>query len=788
MENIRINRTSSGSVIRTGGPSLFLRLANNILLGLIFLLPIFFVPIFPISFQLGKSSLLIILTFLMVIFACVAILKEGKISVPKDPILISILSLPLIYLISALFSSSPRMSIFGYGLEADSFIMISVLALLVIFISLIFRTKDKLFSGYLFFFASFALVALFQLLRLVFGPEFLHLNVFGAPTSNLIGKWTDLGAFFGLAVILSLVSIEFLSLSKLFRGFLYTSLVVSLFFLAVVNFSLVWILLGLFAFVLFTYLFSFGPDGAQNRKTSVPALSVIILSIIFLLAGGVIGDYTSRVFNTGNIDARPSWASTIDVSKASLKESPILGAGPNRFVAEWIKNKPTNVNDTLFWNVDFSFGVGFLPSVFATVGILGAIIWASLLLFFGRLGWKTIIANKEDKLYSFLNLSSFLASLYLWLLILLYSPSLVMIALAFIFTGIFIASLSQSGIIKTLVLDMASSPKVSFLSVFLLILLSALSLFGAYVGGLNVASHVFFQKGVLAANAGDLGKSEALMVRAVNTHNNDIYLRTLADLQIAKINNLLGNQNLSADEARNQFQMILGSAVDSAKLAIDFNQTNYENWLALGRVYESVVPLQIAGAYEEAEKVYTVAGSLNPKSPITELYLARLDIANGNNAGAREHIGKALTIKNNYTEAIFLLSQIEVNEGNIDKAISSVETAAVIAPNDPIVFFNLGLLKYNDKDYDGAIPAFERAVVLNNFYSNAKYFLGLSYEKEGRTNDAIAQFEDLAILNPVNPEVKLILDNLKAGRDPFSDARPPLDASPESRDELPIEE
>ncbi|MDO8564813.1 MAG: tetratricopeptide repeat protein, partial [bacterium] len=136
----------------------------------------------------------------------------------------------------------------------------------------------------------------------------------------------------------------------------------------------------------------------------------------------------------------------------------------------------------------------------------------------------------------------------------------------------------------------------------------------------------------------------------------------------------------------------------------------------------------------------------------------------------------------------FFLSQIEALEGNIKAAISSVETASVLAPNDPTVFFQLGLLRYNDRNYRGAIEALERAVGLNPAYANAKYFLGLSYEKVGRDAEAIAQFTDLQVTNPDNAEVDLILKNLKAGRAPFADAAPPIDAKPEKRGKLPVTE
>ena len=180
--------------------------------------------------------------------------------------------------------------------------------------------------------------------------------------------------------------------------------------------------------------------------------------------------------------------------------------------------------------------------------------------------------------------------------------------------------------------------------------------------------------------------------------------------------------------------------------------------------------------------------TLNPHSPAIHLTLARLEAAKGDNGKAREHIALALREKGNYTEAIFFLSQIEAAEGNIKAAISSARAASDIAPDDPAVFFQLGLLLFNDRAYADAATALERAVALNPDYANAKYFLGLSYEKLKRGADAVKQFTDLKETNPDNKEVDLILRNLMAGRDPFSDAAPPVDAAPEKRPKLPVDE
>jgi len=237
---------------------------------------------------------------------------------------------------------------------------------------------------------------------------------------------------------------------------------------------------------------------------------------------------------------------------------------------------------------------------------------------------------------------------------------------------------------------------------------------------------------------------------------------------------------------RNRFGVLFNQTVENAQAAVDADGENYRNWLTLQRVYQSVVPLQIEGAYENAVRSYERALALNPSSPELEINRARLELARGNSQNARDFIVRALEKKSNYTDAIFLLSQIQINEGEISEAIASVEAATFIDQNNPTAYFQLGLLYYSQENDQAAILALERAVALNSDYSNARYFLGLAYNREARVNDAIVQFERIEELNSDNEEVKLILRNLRQGNDPFANTSPPLDDDIESRESLPV--
>ncbi|OHA21188.1 MAG: hypothetical protein A2849_01550 [Candidatus Taylorbacteria bacterium RIFCSPHIGHO2_01_FULL_51_15] len=803
-------QASTAGAGKRGGVRGIERISSFLLFALIFLLPISFVPDLAFPLQFGKSILLSIFTLLAFSLFVIARLKDGRFVIPTSPILVSLSLVVGLFALSGIFSGSTLWSLVGDGFEVGTALSLLIVALMTGLIPIMFRSREEIFGSYLGFFAAFILIAIFHLLRLVLGPEFLSVSVFTDVVSNTIGKWNDLGIFFGAVALLSLMTIEFLSLRPLFRGLLYLSLLLALFFLAIINFGIIWLVLGLFSLVFLVYLISFNGSGTAGETSSldagrealqsesrplrtipIPSLIVLLTSVVFILAGSTIGGAIGETFNISHLEARPSFQATFDVTREILLDHPLLGVGPNNFTSEWLAHKPAGINETIFWNVDFNYGVGLVPTFVATTGILGGLAWLLFLCSFLYAGFKAILSNFSDKFSQYLITSSFLVSLFFWIFNVFYIPSLTIFALTFFFTGLFVTALTVEKLSPQKIISFSSTPRANFVSVLLLILLL---LGGASLGYFLIQKYVasvVFQKGVIAFNlAGDLDKAEGYITRATAMSPSALYYRFLTELTLMRMNALL-QQNQSSESAevvRGKFQGLLGAAQGSARRAVSLNPSQYENFLTLGRVYEVVTPLGVEGAYENAKAAYEQALALNPESPAIYLILARLEVAKKDNAAAREYIAKALSKKNNYIEAIFLLSQIEVAEGNIKAAISSVEAASIIAPNDATIFFQLGLLRFNDRDYKGAAAALERSVSLNPAYANAKYFLGLSYDRLNRTADAIAQFSDLLVTNGDNEEIKLILQNLKAGRDPFANAAPPVDATPEKRKTLPVSE
>ncbi len=480
---------------------------------------------------------------------------------------------------------------------------------------------------------------------------------------------------------------------------------------------------------------------------------------------------------------------TYDIARETLRNHPLFGSGPNTFVTQWLSYRPDSITQTDFWNTDFAYGIGLLPTFVVTTGLVGLLSW---LLFFGMYlytAWKVLFVRIEDVFLKYIITSSFFISLYLWIMAWIYVPSSVILILTFFFTGLFFASVSLSGIYSTRVVVFGANPKTGFASSLVLVgtfLLVAVLGYGLFK---NSASLLYFQKGSYALTvSNDIAESELLMKQAVATVPADTYYRALASIEVAKLNQIIlqDPKKVGQAELEKQVSDTLSEAIRAGIGARDADPSNYLNWISLGQVYESAVPIKVEGAYQSAQAAYIEAARRNPKNPGMFLLMARLEADNGSLANAAAYAQQAIQVKQNYLDAYYMLAQIAIANKDLKGAIDTVTAATVINPTDPSLLFQLGYLKFSNSDFAGAITALEKSLTLSPQYANAIYYLGLSYEAVGQHTKAIAAFTTLKQTNPDNETVTSVLDALKAGKSIFQTQTPASTAPGKAK--LPVKE
>ena len=769
--------------------------AQLTVLLVVFLLPIIALPAAWLTLPLTKMTLLSVGAMLALILWSVARLREHTVSFPNSNILWTGLLLILGTALSALLSGDVIRSFIGFGFERDTvFALVSFVGILAA-VAVIFKKKLALVRLQQAILASFFVLSILQIVRLTFGAENVLPQIFSTdPTANLLGSWNDLAVFSGLILLGTLSAFAFKNVIGLKRGVLYAAGALALFLLIVVNLTSVWAALAVLSFTLAVYTFS---DASYNLESNqfkaawpiarlLPSVAVFVVSVLFLIAGSAFGERISRVFNVAYIDVRPSWEGTIEVGSRVYQDSLWFGAGPNTFSRTWTRYKPEGVNQTNFWNVNFSLGVGVLPTAFISGGLVVGITWLMFLASFLYFGFRVISSRLRNRGLHYLAISSFVGAAYLWVLSIVYVPQTATLALAFILTGAAVAAGGMAGSIRTREVGAKNSPTTALALIGALLAIIIISVSVIAVEANRVIAAVTLSKAVRAANVGEFDRAVRLLEGFGSFGDSTRFSVARANVGLLQLREILNVEEPEDIEAqRLLFRTTLQETIGAAQTAVQTDPRDYRNWLLLGNIYQQLVPLNVEGAYEGAIRAYEEAIVQNPTSPAIHLARARLQLRAEDSDAARESINAALALKSNYTDAYFLLSQIEISEGKTQDAIATTEAATLLSPTNPGLFFQLGILQYSTEAFGKATAALERATTLNENYANALYFLGLSYDRLDRKDDALTAFSKVLQLNPDNVEVASIVGALETGGSAF-DALGEEATEVEKQQELPV--
>ena len=747
----------------------FNKLSFITLLSTIFLTLFFFIPYVPVTLEASKGFLLSVGTTLSVFFWLIARLGEGKFTLPRDRLILFAGAIPLVFLIASFFSSSLYISLFGSGFEMGTFGSMLILFVLFFLSSMYFQTEKRLWYFFGALFLGALILSVFELINMFIGfQRFLPGLLQGVSSGNLVGSWNNFALLFGLIVLLSLFTLEFLKTKGFFLFSQYFLIVTGLFFLVVINVPLVWLLVGIFSIIIFVYSVSIQHagvhivhGGGDKKRFPFASLIVVFFCLSFLVGSNSLGGLISKYINLSNSEVRPSFVTTAQISWKAIKHNPFFGTGPNTFVIDWASWQPKDIAQTIFWNSDFNEGYSTISTFAATTGILGLLAWLAFFIILVIRGIQSLRIALKDPLSNYFIMTTFMISLYSWISIIIYTPNIIMLMLAFASSGLLVGILVYRQVVGVKEYSFLNDPRNSFFAILSLMVLMIATLSVTYLYVEKFTSVIYFSKGLKSDNTIEaLSRSEKMLINAISLDKNDAYYRTLSQVYLAQIGVLVNDKNISEDTLKSSLQQLINLAQNSATLAVGQNSKQYLNYVNLGNVYASLVPLSVENSYESATASYLKAQSLAPNNPSIILARAQLEVLKKNNDEARKLIQSALDLKINYTDALFLLAQIESSEGNVAGAIKQAERAAQLNPNDPTIFFRLGLLRYNNSEYSASVGAFEQAVYLDQNYLNARYFLGLAYQKVNRTGEALIQFKILAKILPDNEDVKKAIDSL----------------------------
>ena len=726
----------------------------------------FFIPASGMSVTASKEYFFIIIGLVMALGYGISTLKQGEIRISKNPIFKVLGIILVVELIGSIMSPSFGISLIGHGFETSSWLFLFIFTVILLIAYRTIRSYEQVATVFVGALIGITVTVIFQLARFVMGGSHLSLGVLTSGTANLFGSWSDFGAVLGFIVMFCVWTLELGGLRKGIKWIVAILGLVSIAMLAFMDIRVIWIILGFISLASALYVFTFAfwdsesKTYRKNRNIPWYSLMIVIISIACIFFGNVLNSIASHHELISSNDVRLSIATTARVGITSIIHNPATGYGPNTFSSVWNMSKPPIVSGTNFSTTQFAYGSGYITTQMATNGILGLVGWIALI---GLIIWFVIKSlakgfNSSLDRYVVTLLSGSILLLLVMMFFMVVSSYLLI--LFGVLLGSFMGITSEKNNESEVVTSFMNDPRTSFFGILGITLLIVVIIFALYIETRKMIGGVYAVKGVNAESAQNLEGAVNDFTLATAFAQDDLYDRELSALTVEKVNQLTSTiTQANHDVVAKQAESILGTALSYAQSAVAINSADYQNWIAEGNIYRTLVTLGISDAAGNAATAYTQAQKRNPHDPEMFLLFAQLDLAQSDTDGALSKIVQSI----NYyptTEAYILRAQIQISKQDYSDAIVSMTEALRLDPYNATTAYQLGLLFYQQNDYAHAISAFKVAIYDNGSFGLAYGYLGVSYEKSGDITDANTIY---AYMRTKSDQADTLINQIKNG-------------------------
>ncbi|MFC1617651.1 tetratricopeptide repeat protein [Patescibacteria group bacterium] len=762
----------------------------------IIVIPLLFLPLTSEPLELSKLTALYILAIVMLLLWLIKVVVEKKITYFKNIITIPVLVLLGVYLISSLFSLDWFASFFGYyGSFSGGFVELA--ALVIIFLITINCTEvikrvSEFFYSFIFVYAVIVVFGLLQIFQAYIFPWPFAQSV----SFNLVGLSTSVLAIFLAAGMGIVVATMFRSAG--WRRIL--SLVISilgLLLLFLIDIPTGWIALVAVMVVLFAVVVVRMSNIRRKGLSWVP-LIYLALGVTFILVP------TQGLFGIENpVNVSLGKGVSQDVVKETLVEHPILGSGPETFLQDFNAHRPEAYNNSAVWNVRFDIAGTQVYQQLATVGILGMIAIAAVVLVFA---WQVIrtIARTKDERHWLLVLGPFTVWVALTVVGFFHHLNITLFILLWISMLLSIAAVHyirrEAGEENSKTWDFSHSPQGALITSFVFLVILIGGIVSVYYVSKMFVADMHYKQAQEKLLAGDLEGAAEEMTTAARLNN----YRAAYHLGASMIFMSQANAEVTKEDPDLDYiGTVVGASVKAAQAASLIEPSVADNWEAQGDI-DRQAGFFTRGADEWAIDAYKRAITLDPNNPslynkLGKMYvlkhdrlilsaeqeLAQSQAEDMAGEGAEIKIAeqvqsqadtalaeavvqfkKAIELKQNLLDAHLSLGQTYDRQKNYEAAIEELLIANMLSASNPDLMFELGRIYYNAEQYDKSQEQFEAILVIVPDHANALFQIGLIYLQLEDKPAALEKFNRVLELNPDNEDVQQKIDEVTASQAP----------------------
>lgn len=690
------------------------KIANYLIAGFAFLLPVFFLANVSQPAQIGKQIFLAVFVFLFAGLWVFKVLKSGQLNFFWSKGLIFVLGLLLIFGLANVFSLSQSQSFWGMNFEPDttwSFILYGAL----FFFCLQFAAENKKLIAKTikcFLAGCLVLAGMFFLQHL--GWKFWPLALMKDIGFNPIGFPQAMALFLGGALAFLSAFLTFAGdVKKKKKLVLMGCLAVFLAVLILTNMPNVWLALGvalLCSIAIYTALSVRAKQLVLEKGTWLVLGLLVVAIFLFITQWGNLVKLPAEV----NISQKASFGIAKNVVFGNFK-SFLLGSGPATFIFDYDLFHSLTINLTKFWDLRFSQGAAFFPTLLACCGFLGLMAFLGLIGFLAERVLKAIgirdIRDKKQELapkMPDLGTAVLITCIFYFVCWFFYQANCALMAAGFLFLAF-----EESYWLKEKNWRWNSNFKMAPVVIAVCLAVFVLLIAGFYKTAKSYLAAAAYAGAVQEYNSAGGSESAILgLERAGQLDQKDIYFRTLTQALNLKIKQITAKPGFDKTE----LQEAVSLAEKTGNKASQLGPKNSQNWLNLAIFYEGLSALQVQKAADSALDCLQKAKALSPRNPQIPLMTAKLYIS------ASQQIQKQIEGLKNRTSD---LNQAQQASQLGQKRNQLLQTS---------------------------VEYLNQSLVLKSNFSSGYYLLGVAYEMQDKKDLAIQNYQAVLKIEPLHKE------------------------------------
>ena len=191
-----------------------------------------------------------------------------------------------------------------------------------------------------------------------------------------------------------------------------------------------------------------------------------------------------------------------------------------------------------------------------------------------------------------------------------------------------------------------------------------------------------------------------------------------------------------------------------------------------GRWNDYGIGLLLQGHLKAAESAFLAVTRIDPKYADGFVNVARCRLEEGNVAGAREVLDRALALAPDLAKAHFFMAMADKRDGQYDAALTHLGRASAQFPGDRVIHNETGRILFLERRYADAVAAFARTLAIDPEDLTAHYNLILCYRGLGDGKSAEASEQLYRRFKADEPAQALVGPYLRANPNDNNERQP----------------